>query len=109
MSVSLKGFHEKYATFRAGAGCAAGSPVEVTAENTVTPCTAGSFAGVCKAVEGNLALVQVCGSVTLPADTTLTLGSGGVILAGGKVKSGTGRSAIVTAIGDDDMAELILL
>lgn len=109
MSVSLKGFHEKYVTFEAGEGCKAGSPVEVTAENQVKGCDTGSFAGVCAAAENGLALVQVCGFVTLPADASLTLGSGSVILAGGKVKSGAGRSAIVTAIRKDGMAEMILL
>lgn len=112
MSVSLKGFQERFVTFRAGEGCTAGSPVEVTAENTVVPQTAGSFTGMCAAVEGDLALVQVSGFVVLPADTAanaLSLGSGSVILAEGKVKNGAGRSAIVTAIREDGMAEMILM
>ena len=113
MSVSLKGFNEKYVTLRAGESCTVGQPVNITAADTAADCASGAFAGVCVAREGELALVQVEGFVTLPADTTasaLTLGIGQVVSsAGGKVKNGTGgRSAIVTAIRGEE-AELILL
>ena len=113
MSVSLKGFQEKYVTMLAGEACTAGMPVNVTAADTAADCESGAFAGVCAAREGELALVQVQGFVTLPVDTTasaLNLGIGQVVSsAGGKVKNGTGgRTAIVTAIRDGK-AEMILL
>lgn len=110
MSVSLKGFHEKYVTLTAGEKCTVGSPVEITEENTVADCDSGSFAGVCAAREGDLALVQVSGYMVLPAEAGLALGTGGVTITGGKAaKADTGgRSAIVTALGDGT-AELVLL
>ena len=109
MSVSLKGFHEKYVTLTAGESCTVGSPVEITDDNTVTDCTSGDFAGVCAAREGDLALVQVSGYMVLPADS-LSLGTCNVSIAGGKAAKAAagGRSAIVTALGDGT-AELVLL
>lgn len=110
MSVSLKGFHEKYVTLTAGESCTVGSPVEITDENTVTNQSNGSFAGVCAAREGDLALVQVSGYMVLPAGEGLALGTIYVTLEGGAVKKTEtgGRSAIVTAVGDGT-AELVLL
>lgn len=110
MSVSLKGFHEKYVTLTAGESCTVGSPVEITDDNTVTDCAAGDFAGVCAAREGDLALVQVSGYMVLPADGGLALGTGSVTITGGKAAKAAsgGRSAIVTALGDGT-AELVLL
>lgn len=111
MSVSLKGFHEKYVTFSAGKDCTVGSPVEITGDNTVADCSSGGFAGVCAAREGDLALVQVSGYVVLPAAGGLALGTGNVSISEGKVGKATtgGRAAIVTALGDDGTAELVLL
>lgn len=111
MSVSLKGFHEKYVTFTAGEDCTVGGPVEVSEENTVTDCDSGDFAGVCAALEGDLALVQVSGYMVLSADDGLNLGTHSVTIEGGKVKEAAagGRTAIVTAKGDDGTVELVLL
>lgn len=110
MSVSLKGFHEKYVTLTAGESCTVGSPVEITQENTAADHSDGDFAGVCAAREGDLALVQVSGYMVLPAGSGLTVGTTHVTLSGDKVikASSGGRSAIVVAVGDD-MAELVLL
>lgn len=110
MSVSLKGFHEKFVTLSAGESCTVGSPVEITADNTASDCTSGGFAGVCAAREGDLALVQVSGYMVLPADSGLTLGTHNVSITDGKVKEAAsgGRTAIVTAI-EDETAELVLL
>lgn len=110
MSVSLKGFHEKYVTLSADESCTVGSPVEISAENTAKDCASGGFAGVCAAREGDIALVQVTGFVTLPAAEGLTLGTGNVTITGGKAGKATsgGRCAIVTALADG-MAEMVLL
>lgn len=110
MSVSLKGFHEKYVTMTAGESCTVGSPVEVTAANTASDCASGNFTGVCVSREGDLALVQITGFVALPAADGLTLGTGSVAIAGGKVGKATtgGRAAIVTAL-EEGTAELVLL
>ena len=81
MSVSLKGFHEKYVTMAAGESCTPGSPVEVTADNTASDCADG-----------------------------LALGTRMVEMAGGKLAAAAtgGRPAIVTALAEAT-AEIVLL
>lgn len=110
MAVSLKGFNEKYVTLLAGESCTVGKPVEITAANTASDCTAGAFAGVCAAREGDLALVQLTGFMTLPAGDGLTPGTCSVTLTGGKAGKATtgGRPAIITAVADG-VAEMVLL
>ena len=110
MSVSLKGFHEKYVTMAAGESCTPGSPVEVTADNTASDCADGGFAGVWAAREGDLALVQVTGHMTIPAADGLALGTRMVEMAGGKLAAAAtgGRPAIVTALAEAT-AEIVLL
>jgi hypothetical protein len=110
MSISVKGFNEKYITLLAGESCTVGSPVNITANDTAADCTSGAFAGICAAKEGDLALVQVTGSVTVPADSGLTVGAAQVVAAaGGKVNAGTGGRWAIVASVQDGVAEMILL
>ena len=84
--------------------------VNITANDTAADCTSGAFAGICAAKEGDLALVQVTGSVTVPADSGLTVGTAQVVAAaGGKVNAGTGGRWAIVASVQDGVAEMILL
>ena len=73
-------------------------------------CADGGFAGVCAAREGDLALVQVTGHMTIPAADGLALGTRMVEMAGGKLAAAAtgGRPAIVTALAEAT-AEIVLL
>ena len=76
MSVSTKGFCENVLTLKAASGLAAGMPVAVSANDTVSSAGADAkFCGVGVNVNGGYAGVQLCGAVTLPYTGTKSLRS----------------------------------
>lgn len=103
MDISLNGYGEKAATFKAGSGVAAGLPVKITANGTVGACSDGDvFCGIALNVRGGYCAVQLSGYVNVPYTgaspavgyQALTAGTGGSVKA---VTTG-GRSLLVTDV-----------
>ena len=104
MDISLNGYGEKAATFKAESGVTAGSPVKITANGTVGACTGGdAFCGLALNVRGGYCAVQFAGYAKIPytGDSapavgyqTLAAGTDGSIKA---VTTG-GRSILVTDV-----------
>lgn len=102
MKVSFGGYGEKLATFEAETGVAAGMPVQVSANGTVSPCGSGkAFCGVAVNARGGLAAVQLSGYAQLPyAGTAPAVGYAALSGDGtGKIKTdAAGRSLLVVDV-----------
>lgn len=105
MDISLNGYGENAATFKAQDGVTVGAPVKMAANGTVGACAAGdAFCGVALNLHGGYAAVQLGGYTqvhytgTAPAVGYQTLAAD----ASGTVKAVTtgGRSILVTDVDD---------
>jgi hypothetical protein len=104
MSVSFNGCNEKAVTFIADDDLTVGMPVKISANNTVSGCSAGdSFCGICTSVRNGYATVQLGGFATLPFTGTTDPSLGYCMLAadgtgGVKVAATGGRSLLVVSV-----------
>ena len=76
MNVNFNGYGENVATFIANSALTeAGVPVKISADGTVAACASGDkFCGICVAVRGGYAAVQLSGYVTVKTSAKLALG-----------------------------------
>nr|WP_319489387.1 hypothetical protein [uncultured Caproiciproducens sp.] len=102
MNISLNGCGENVATFEAGSGVTAGTPVKMTGNGLVgTGAALDAFCGVAVSVRGGFAAVQLGGYVKVPySGTTPVVGYQKLNCAGnGKVQvESTGRSMLITDV-----------
>ena len=104
MDISLNGYGEKAATFKAQSGVAAGLPVKMTANGTVGACSDGdAFCGIALNVRGGYCAVQLSGYANAPYTGSPAPAVGYQTLSagtGGSVKAATtgGRSILVTDV-----------
>ena len=101
MSVSFRGFNENSATFMTTKDMEKGTPVKMSASDTVAPCSNGdAFCGVVNISSGSYASVQLSGAVT--AKYTGTAPSAGytkLVSGATGVKTGeNGREYLVVSV-----------
>lgn len=113
LTVSLKGFNEKTATFKVSGALTAGEPVAMADNCTVKACGSGeAVAGVAVNVKGGYACVQLSGYAEIPYSGTAP-SVGFKVLAGdgkkGASVSQQGRSALVVNVDTDNSVMGIIL
>lgn len=101
--ISFKGFDEKILTFKTASTIAAGTPVKISANNTVAAAAAnGDFVGIVASSSDDAAAVIVNGYVELPysGDSAPALGTATVAADGkGKITAAeNGRSVTVLCV-----------
>lgn len=106
MKVSFSGYDEKVVTFEADGSVSAGSLVKITANGTVSACSAKeSFCGVALSVRGGCAAVQLGGYAgNVPyTGTGMAVGYKTIAAAAGdKVTvDAAGRTLLVTDVNPD--------
>ncbi len=103
---SFNGFDQKVLTFKGSSTLAVGTPVKVSADNTVAAASADDIiCGVVLANEGDAVAVQVGGAVTLPYTGTTAPSHGyqSLVANGTKgVKTGSGRQVLVLSVNTTD-------
>lgn len=107
MKVAFGGYGEKLVTFEATEGVAAGAPVMMSANGTVSPCTAGKpFCGIAVNVRDGFAAVQLAGYVRLPyAGTAPAVGYQTLVGDGaGKIKTDAGGRQLLVVDTDTSAA-----
>ena len=113
MSVSVNGFNENVLTFKAETTVKANTPVKVSKNDTVAPCSAGNaVCGVAVNLHAGYAGVQLSGFVTLPYTSTApTLGFSALCADGtGGVKVGdAGRKYLVTNVNTEKQTVSFML
>lgn len=102
LTVSLKGFNEKTATFKVSGDLTAGETVTMADSNTVKACGSGeAIVGVALNVKGEYACVQLAGYAEIPYSGTAPT-PGFNILAGdgkkGAAAAQQGRSILVVNV-----------
>lgn len=104
MSISFNGYDEKLLTFKASGSIADGATVKISANETVSACSADDvFCGVCLGVKNGLACVKLSGyhKLTYSGNTAPSLGYTNFAADGsGKVKVPTsgGKSLLVVDV-----------
>ena len=96
MKVSFEGIGEQVISFAAASGLTKGVFVKMSANGTVTACSAGDgFAGYCIESEGGFAEVKTHGYMKCPYTGTAPSVGFGILVAdaGGKVKSAQSGTA----------------
>lgn len=99
MNVSFNGYNEGIVTFEAESDVKAGAPVVLSGNGKVKAATT-EFCGICSALRGGYAAVQLNGYVKVPYTGTLTVGYSKLAAENGKVKtdSTNGRSILVVDV-----------
>ncbi len=111
MSVSFGGFHNETATFRTENEIAAGTPVKITDNGTVSACTDGDiFCGILANGDGSYAAVQIYGEVTAKfSGAAPALGYTELAAGTDGVKSGSGREYLVLSVDENNSTVTFLM
>ncbi len=99
MNVSFNGYNEGIVTFEAESDVKAGIPVMMSGNGKVKAAI-GAFCGICTAVRGGYAAVQLNGYVRVPYSGTVSVGYDKLAADNNKVKTDTtnGRSILIVDV-----------